>query len=228
MEIAMPNKYPPALDLGEAIRVVKDIHGIHSTQRFNVDSLDAGILKTSKTSSYFNRRIAALQTFGLLNRSGDLVNLTPLADQIANPVAGEDAEAKLAAFHKVDVLSDLLERYPNTKLPPLPDTLKQVLLKSIGIEKDRINDWYEFVVESFRAISGIAATEQPPIREDMRITPGTGRINVGEANQEEMIRLPSGRTFSFTLEPGFTEDDVEFIMAFFELKSKGFDSDEKK
>ena len=39
--------------------------------------------------------------------------------------------------------------------------------------------------------------------------------------QQEVISLPNGKMFSFNLESGYTEIDLEFIKAFFDLKLEG-------
>jgi hypothetical protein len=175
-------------------------------------------LDTTETSSYFNRRIAALQGFGLLNRTSDeTVQLTDLAVQIAKPVAGEDKEAKLAAFRKVDVLAGLLQKYyPNAKLPADPDVLRSVLLKSFAINRDTIKPWYEFVVDSFRAISGIS-TEKQPTSVNVTDTVGvTDSVNV-TMQKNFSLPLPSGKTFRYSIEGGYTAEDLDFIQKFMEL-----------
>jgi len=208
----MPTKYPPALSLTDAIRVINVFYEIHRDQQFNLDSIDPDILDTKKTSSYFNRRISALQAFGLLEKRGDLVRLTPLACQIAHPVAGEDSEAKLTAFRKVDVLAELLARYPNAKLPAASDTLKQVLWKLLGVERERVNEWYEFAVNSFGAISPVVSDGSPKSESPigMPVPPPS------EMKVRFRLPLPSGGTFVFDLEK-YTEADLGFLIDYFTL-----------
>ncbi|MGA3287507.1 MAG: hypothetical protein ABSD46_08770 [Bacteroidota bacterium] len=218
----MPTKYPPALDLNDAIRIIKDIYVIHANQRFNMDSLDPKLLNTSKNSSYFPRRIAALQTFGLLNKQGEHIQLTDLAVQIVNPVAGEDVEAIHKAFDKVDVLQELLGRYPNAKLPPESDTLKQVLLKSLGIDRDGVTYWYEFVVNSFKAISPkshFSLTLRDDVKQPSEETKNVSTILQAHGLMQN-FELPSGNKFEFSLPTNITIDDLDFIIGFLELKKK--------
>jgi len=203
----MPTKYPPAWPLNQAIRAAKAIYEVHSNETFNTDHL-VEYLETTKTSSYFVRRIAALQGFGLLDKvSDDTVRLTDLAIQIVNPVAGEDAEARLKAFRRVDVLSDLLPRYPNAKLPVEAEVLKSVLLKSIGIERDTIKPWYDFVVDSFKAISGATGRAQEEVPQET--------VQERPKSEPEMktstVFLPSGKKFSFSVEAGYTPEDMAFV-----------------
>lgn len=209
----MPTKYPPALNLTDAIRVIGILYEIHKTQQFNLDLLDPRILDTSKMSSYFARRISTLQTFGLLEKQGDLVQLTSLAGQIIDPVAGEDSEAKLIAFRKVDVLAELLSRYPNGKLPTSPDTLKQALWKSLGVQRERVNDWYDFVVGSFRAISGALN----PSVESAKSNSPTPIPPPDQMRVRFRIPLPSGNIFVFDLDPTYTKADFEFLVDYFTL-----------
>ncbi len=207
----MPTKYPPAWGLNQAVKAIKDIYEIHSKERFNNELL-VELLQTTKTSSNFNRRALALQGFGLLNRSEETVQLTDLAVQIVKPVAGEDGEAKLTAFRKIDVLADLITRYPNAKLPSDPNILKSVLLQSIGIQRDTIKEWYDFVIDSFKAISRVTEqiTDEPVKKDETEKLPKKPEDQVGM--KTSTVWLPSGRKFEFSVEEGYTSEDMEFVL----------------
>lgn len=218
----MASKFPPALALNKAIQKVKDIYDVHSGDRFN-SKLIVDTLETTETSSNFIRRITALQAFGLIDKSsGDTIQLTNLAIQIANPVAGEDAEAKLICFKKIDVLEELLKRFPNAKIPTEPTQVKQILLKSLNIHRDGIEQWYDFVVNSFRAISGTttqAQQNQPIRRIDQESLPGVEKITQHMSDiKYENFYLPSKSKFEFSLPENVNTEDLDFIIGFFTLK----------
>lgn len=226
----MPTKYPPALDFSEAVKAVKEIYAIHKTQGFNMKLL-VEPLNTTPTSSYFVRRISALQTYGLLEKVGDVVNLTPLAEKIANPIGGEDGEAKITSFRKIDVLSDLLNRHPNGKLSP-SDTLKRILIDSVNVDRNTVNQWYDFVVNSFREIAGMGSAETRRIIAPLQEQASTPVLNpsgepvipysVGKDNFQN-IELPSGKKFQFSLPTDSTSLDLSFIIGFLELKKKSME-----
>jgi hypothetical protein len=142
--------------------------------------------------------------------------------QIANPVAGEDSEAIYKSFDKVDVLRELLNRYPNAQLPPESDTLKQVLLKSLGIDRDGIAYWYDFVVNSFKPVNPQKRINLP-VRDDIK-QPNDENKNASMISLSQGVfqnfELPSGNKFEFSLPANITIDDLDFIIGFLELKKK--------
>lgn len=118
---------------------------------------------------------------------------------------------EVQAFRKVDVLSDLLLKYPNGKLPS-PEQLQQTLLRTYSIQRDRVKLWYDFTIESFRAISEISGI---PLH-----APGP-EARMATPQKNFKLPLPSGRSFEYSIEDGFTADDLDFLKSFFELMKTG-------
>lgn len=145
---------------------------------------------------------------------------TDLAMQIINPIGNDEMlEAKVTAFRKIDILSDLLLHYPNGKLPSA-EQLQQSLLKTYQVERQRVKQWYGFVVDSFKALPELSAKQ----------TVGTGSISlqgqpvgvvqtVRTAKFERQV-LPSGKEFEYILESGYTLEDMDYVIGLFELKKK--------
>jgi hypothetical protein len=143
-------KYPPRLSLEDAIRVILSMYGDHNSREIPYDLMPT-ILKTKRESSFFGDKINALQKFGFVEkRPNDLLYLTDLAMQIIDPIGDEANEAKIQAFKRIDVLADLLVKYPN-KLPSA-EILQQSLMKSYQIPREGVRFWYDFVVDSFMAL----------------------------------------------------------------------------
>ncbi len=211
----MSTKYPPLLDFNKAVQTIKSIYDIHAGDRFNLNLL-VDILETTKDSSNFPGRTSALIKFELLDRENETVQLTPLAIQIAHPVAGEDVDAKITAFKKVDVLDDLLRRYPNAKLPTDANQLKKVLLNSLNIHRDTVEKWYDFVINSFRAISGFTniPSTHPEIQKAIPSQPDIVKTD------SFRIPLTSGKAFEFSMPNDMNNDDLDFVISFFELRKK--------
>src|ERR1035437_4562638 len=134
MEFVMANKYPPQLPISEAIRVIKEMYSTHKSKEVSLD-LMPDILKVTSKSSYFPLSIIALQKFGLVEkRPHDIIELTDLAMQIINPIGDEDKEAKFSLFRKDEVLTALIDKYPNGILPS-EEQLKQTLMKAFSIPR---------------------------------------------------------------------------------------------
>ncbi len=212
----MATKYPPNLSLEEAIRVIKEIHAQHRGREVSIDLMPE-ILRTKQSSSFFPAKIAALQRFGLVEkRPNDLLELTDLAMQIVNPIGDEDAEAKLQAFRKIDVLAELLQKYPNLKLPSA-DQLKHILLRTFHIPRERAKNWYDFVVESFRVLG------QGKERLERALPVTVVKSDIGRMPSNyalDKITLPSNKKFEYALEEGYTTEDLDFVIRFFELKKE--------
>jgi hypothetical protein len=210
---SMPTKYPPALSVYEAVSVIERTYKKHQDRQVAVDLMPE-ILDVKPSSSNLPAMISALQKFGLVKRvANDMLELTDLAMQIIKPVGDEKKRAIIAIFENSEVLDELYQKFGKTSLPS-PEQLKQSLMKNFGVERDTVEKWYAFVTRSFRALSLI---EQGPEREDVRITPGTGRINVGETGQLFKMPLPSSKVFEYTLDDEYTVDDLEHIIAYFNL-----------
>jgi hypothetical protein len=205
-------KYPPRLNLQEAIAVIKSMYREHKSREVSIDLMPT-ILTTKRESSFFDDKISALKKFGFVDRlPNDILYLTDVAMQIIMPVGSEDVEAKIQAFKKIDVLNDLFSKYPNGKLPSA-DQLKQNLYKVYQVPKEKLNLWYDFVLGSFRAIAELSEQAPSPLMP-------SERQNLYISQKQEVINLPSGKVFSFSLEAGYTENDLDFIIGFLELKKK--------
>lgn len=210
----MTTKYPPKLSFSEAIRVIKEIYNIHKSDEISLDLMPE-IVKAKRNSSNFPDKIVALQRFGLVDKKpNEILKLTNLALQIVNPIGNEDIEAKLNAIKNDELLSTLIEKYPNKTLPS-PEQTKQTLIKSFNVPRETVDKWYQYVIDSFREISIKKTDLRISGSADIEFKPSPATITV-----TQNIILPSGKKFTFALEDGLTQDDLEFITDFFELKKK--------
>ncbi len=219
-------KYPPALTLAEAVRVVSEMYAQHKSREISAD-LMPDIFRVKQSSSYFPAKIAALQKFGFAEKHiNDQLYLTDRAMMIVDPVLiAETHGAKLEAAKEIDVLKELCAKYPNFQLPSA-DQLKQYLMKSFGIIRDTVEKWYDFVVESFRELavdapksvaSSKASGEHENWLQETRAKPEASRPL---DRHFQNIQLPSGSIFEFSLPENVTIDDLNFAIGFFELRQK--------
>ncbi|HEY9165592.1 MAG TPA: hypothetical protein VIS48_05470 [Candidatus Kryptonia bacterium] len=208
----MATKYPPALSFSEALVVIKKMKVDHGNET-SVELMPK-VLNISPNSSYLPRKIAALQAFGLVEKTpSDDLALTELALQIIKPIGDEDKEAILKAFQKNDVLSDLWNKYSDGKLPSAEQT-QQILMKNYQIPRETVKQWYEFVIDSFRAIGGVQTEDW--LKEANAVLDARTPLRQHYQN----FLLPTGSKFEFSLPDNVTIDDFDFIIGFFELKKK--------
>jgi hypothetical protein len=185
----MATKYPPALSFSEALKVITDMfqqHGLETSM-----ALMPKIFGISPNSSYLPRKTSALQGYGLVQKTAsDDLALTELAQKILKPIGDEANAAKVEAFRKIDVLADLLTKYPDGKLTSA-DQVQQWLMKSYQIPRDTVKTWYDFVIDSFREITPITQWDAPPIIS--RTSQAT--VDLGGANNYEIsVPIDSGES----------------------------------
>lgn len=214
----MPTKYPPQVSLSEAVRIIKDVYKTHKSTEVSEDLLPE-IFKVKQRSSNFPATIVALNKFGLVDKlPKGIIRLTDLAMQIIKPFNNEDYKAKLTAAKKDDILSALIEKYPNFVLPS-PEQTQHTLVKLFNIDRNTVEKWYRFVVESFSELSiksNLALDNIENVSEEKTVQPPQAVISKGF----QSFDLPSGKKFSFTLEDGITADDLDFIIEFLTLRKK--------
>jgi hypothetical protein len=204
----MATKYPPALTFSEALAVIRDMfqqHGMETSME-----LMPKVFDISPNSSYLPRKTSALQGFGLVQKTAsDDLALTELAQRILKPIGNEANEAKLESFRKIDVLSDLLAKYGDGKLPSA-DQLQQSLMKNYQISRDSVKAWYDFVVDSFKEISPVV--ESVPQRATTRSSQSTIDLS-GAQNYEISVPVDSGESIKVIIPKSAATKDLKKIKA---------------
>lgn len=226
-------KFPPALSLSEAVRVIGEMYSQHKSREVSLN-LMPDILGVKEKSSNFPAKIAALQKFGLIERQpNDQLYLTDRAMMIINPVVPQEMEQALfQAANEIDVLGDLTLKH-NTYQLPSQDQLKQYLMKSFGIKRENVNRWCDFIVESFRELARHVPKQG---NQKETIDSGESKEWLAQANATLDARtsmkqhyqnflLPTGNKFEFSLPDNVTTEDLDFVIGFFELKKKTINKD---
>ncbi len=216
----MTTKYPPRLSFLEAVEVIKRMYADHQSREIATDLMPE-ILATKQTSSFFIDKVNALLRFGLVDKMpNDLLYLTDLAMQIIKPIGNEDSEARLQSFRKNSVLADLLAKYPNGKLPS-SDQLQQSLLKSYQVPRDRVKNWYDFILDSFKGVadiiggppgpnlslSGRARTSSPTPQSDI------AELAKGTSNFQFSIPINESDSIKVTIPRSATTKELKILMA---------------
>lgn len=94
--------------------------------------------KSTSSGTYLTRVSAATKHFGLIDNSGDTLDLTERAKTILAPVMPEDAaNAKVEAFLAVPLFAKVYEQFRGSPLPPEAG-LKNLFLNVYKVLPDRV------------------------------------------------------------------------------------------
>jgi hypothetical protein len=138
----------PYLSLGEALRVVEQIHE-QGAGSVTLETLSP-ILGNSVKSSSFQRKLSALRTFELVDLAGERVSLTRLALGYVAPTSdAEKADAVFQAFRNVPFARTLHDRYGGGLLPGR-DIMANVLLREYGVTDPNNLRWTDFFLTGLR------------------------------------------------------------------------------
>jgi hypothetical protein len=144
------DKWPPQLSADKAFNVIDKIYSSYG-KTVNIDLLPE-ILECTRRSSYFVKRINALQSFGLVSVTKDVLNLLPLGLKIVAPVSEEEKEAaKRESINIIPILKEMIERYPGGNLPDNA-LLINLIRREYDIDGNSLELWSEFVKESVDAL----------------------------------------------------------------------------
>jgi hypothetical protein len=215
----MATKYPPALNVSEAIAVIEKMFNKHSGNEVAVDLMPE-ILGVTSGSSYFPSKISALQKYGLTKKtSSDMLIMTDLAMEIVAPIGeNEKTNAIISLFENTEVLSDFYKKYGKTNLPS-PEQVKSSLNKEYGIEREYVNKWYFFIVDSFKAIR---IPVVPPLSLTLLSNAVPATQTPLEIKKADLFRIPlmGSKVFEFSMPEELNNEDLDFIISFFELRKK--------
>jgi hypothetical protein len=140
---------PPYISLADAFGLVTEIYE-QGGGRASKD-LMSRVTKNSTSSSSFQRKVAALKSYGLLGEEGDYFVLTDTAMGIAAPTSPQAAsDARERAFLSIDVFAKIFDRHKG-KLLPADEFLKNIIEQDLAIPKDVSKDWIVAIKDSLKA-----------------------------------------------------------------------------
>lgn len=122
-------RYPGA-NLRECVQMLDQVVGRIGTGVHDADVI-AEALKMSPAGGATKRRIAAMATFGLFNRTNKGYEVTKLAKSILRPLPGELPELLQEAFSSVPLYKEVEETYKDEGR--LPDALPIIFERRFGI-----------------------------------------------------------------------------------------------
>ncbi len=123
----------PYLDLDAASELPLAIHSGYGL-KCTVDQLAGATKHESVRSGQFMRKIAAAQTFGLIERDGDEVRLTQLGRNLVND--SFKAQAKAQAFLEVELYKKVFDQFKGGVLPA--DKGLENSMKDLGVAPKQV------------------------------------------------------------------------------------------
>jgi hypothetical protein len=107
----------------------------------------------------FERKIAALRSYGLVEVSGDEVSLTQLGRAYAVPVSPEArVKTGLQAFRRISLFDALLSRYNGSPLPEINEFFTNMVAETYDVPHDEAPKWMREFISGARH-AGVFVTE---------------------------------------------------------------------
>lgn len=147
-----------SLGLAESLNMVEQIHRQGGGAPVPKDSLEH-IIVSKPTSSLFQRKLAALRAYGLIETQEDMVFLTPLGEAYATPTSPEQkSQIALQAFRKIPLFEKLINQYSGKPLPEINHFFYNLLASTYNIPNEEAPKWIKEFVEGARLV-GILVSE---------------------------------------------------------------------
>jgi len=136
----------PKLSFQEVIELTK-ITGSKAGEEGSLDTLSR-ITGNSRSSSSFNKKVAALKNFGVFNIDKSGYSLTELGKQIVNPESFEQqGKAIIEAFLNQEHLRKIWENYKGKRLPQI-EFLANSIVNIIKVPPELKKTWAKYFIES--------------------------------------------------------------------------------
>ena len=204
----LKTKYPPPLTIDESIKIIREISENYGSEPVSLD-LFPQILNTSRKSSFFERKIATLRKYGLIEyMDNNRINISLLGLQIIKPTElGESEKAIKQSVLKIDLIDELLKRYPSGNLPD-DETFSNILLREYNIPPKNIKGWILYISLSFRALK----VKQETKESNEIIKPESNSIESIEKDSVIMqLPMNSGSMAKIIIPKDATQNDIEKI-----------------
>ena len=136
--------------LVDALRMVEQIHRQGGGASVPKNALEH-ILDSKPKSSFFDRKLAALRAYGLIETHGDMVTLTPLGESYAMPVSPEQkSQIALQAFRKISMFDKILNQYNGKPFPEINQFFYNLLANTYSIPQEEAPKWLKEFIEGAR------------------------------------------------------------------------------
>lgn len=130
-----------ALGLADALRMVEQIHRQGGGGAVPRNSLES-IIESKQTSSLYDRKLAALKSYGLIEAQGDMVSLSPLGKAYATPTSAENKKhSALQAFRNIPLFEGLLSRFEEKPLPAINEFFLNLVAETYSVPHEEVSKW---------------------------------------------------------------------------------------
>ncbi len=197
-----------ALGLADALRMVEQIHRQGGGGGVPRNSLES-IIASKPTSSLYDRKLAALKSYGLIETQGDMISLSPLGVAYATPVSPENKkQSALQAFRNIPLFDGLLIRFEGKPLPAINEFFYNLVAQSFKVPHEETSKWIREFIDGAK-FADILVSEDG--QEVVRLPGSVGAPNPqGGAPEMELEELQgqSGEVVSFRVLGAKTQQNI--------------------
>jgi hypothetical protein len=130
-----------ALGLAEALRMVEQIHRQGGGGGVPRNSLES-IIDSKPTSSLYDRKLAALKSYGLIETREEMVTLSPLGKAYVTPTSPENKkDSALQAFRNIPLFEGLLSRFEGKALPAINQFFLNLVAETYSVPHEEVAKW---------------------------------------------------------------------------------------
>jgi hypothetical protein len=135
-----------ALGLADALRMVEQIHRQGGGGGVPRNSLES-IIDSKPTSSLYDRKLAALKSYGLIETQPDMISLSPIGKAYATPISPESKkQSALQAFRNIPLFDGLLSRFEGKPLPAINEFFHNLVAEAYSVPHEEVSKWIrEFI-----------------------------------------------------------------------------------
>lgn len=147
-----------ALGLADALRMVEQIHRQGGGGGVPRNSLES-IIDSKPTSSLYDRKLAALKSYGIIETQSDMVSLSPLGKAYATPISPENKkQSALQAFRNISLFDGLLSRFEGKPLPAINEFFHNLVADAYSVPHEEVAKWIREFIEGAK-FAGILVSE---------------------------------------------------------------------